>query len=280
MAEKIDELVKKIKELSETEYYKIKIEEEKPELIDTKIGGLPYWINDKEFPTDQDGKKLFLLAQINFEKEKTSSPLPSKGLLQFFISDDDLNGVDYDDLISQKNFRIVYHENIDYAITEEIVKELGIKSSVEAECHPVTGEHKISLTKSIDYVTVEDYKFNKLFAQAYKEIYGKEINNEDKYYNILNDEEIKKFEEGLEMNPNSARHKMLGYAFFTQDDPRYDKKYEDYDTLLFQLDSDGYSNGNGDIILWGDAGVANFFMKKNDLEKKDFSNVMYNWDCS
>ena len=44
---------------------------------------------------------------------------------------------------------------------QKIVKELGIKSSVEAECHPVTGEHKISLTKSIDYVTVEDYKFNK-----------------------------------------------------------------------------------------------------------------------
>ena len=66
------------------------------------------------------------------------------------------------------------------------------------------------------------------------------------------------------MDPNHACHKMLGYAFFTQEDPRYNK-YEDYDTLLLQLDSDGY---DGDIIIWGDVGVANFFMKKKALEEE------------
>ena len=32
-------------------------------------------------------------------------------------------------------------------------------------------------------------------------------------------------------------------------------------------------------ILWGDVGVANFFILPQNLEKKDFSNVLYTWDC-
>ena len=36
---------------------------------------------------------------------------------------------------------------------------------------------------------------------------------------------------------------------------------------------------NGCSILWGDCGVANFFISRTDLEKLDFSRVLYNWDC-
>ena len=54
MAHKINELVEKIKNLSETEYYRIKIEEKSPEITDSKIGGLPYWLEGKEFPTDEE----------------------------------------------------------------------------------------------------------------------------------------------------------------------------------------------------------------------------------
>ena len=34
-----------------------------------------------------------------------------------------------------------------------------------------------------------------------------------------------------------------------------------------------------DIVMWGDVGVANFFIKKEDLERMDFSDVFYTWDC-
>ncbi|MEE1943747.1 DUF1963 domain-containing protein [Pedobacter sp. KR3-3] len=42
--------------------------------------------------------------------------------------------------------------------------------------------------------------------------------------------------------------------------------------LLFQLDSDEH-------IMWGDTGVANFFIDPTDLANKDFSKVPYHWDC-
>lgn len=60
-----------------------------------------------------------------------------------------------------------------------------------------------------------------------------------------------------------------GYPFFTQYDPRQEDSNE---VLLFQLDSQ-------DHILWGDSGVGNFFISRDDLKNKDFSHVRYNWDC-
>ena len=52
----------------------------------------------------------------------------------------------------------------------------------------------------------------------------------------------------------------------------------EYDTLLLQIDSDTDDNNDFEII-WGDCGVANFFINSEALLKKDFSKVIYNWDC-
>lgn len=65
--------------------------------------------------------------------------------------------------------------------------------------------------------------------------------------------------------------KLLGYPTFTQFDPR--EEGSPYDTLLFQLDT------VDDIMMWGDCGVANFFINSKNLKKLDFSDVLYNWDC-
>ena len=67
-----------------------------------------------------------------------------------------------------------------------------------------------------------------------------------------------------------AGSKVLGYPFFTQYDPRNDEKY---DMLLFQLDSEE------GFVMWGDCGVANFFINADALKRMDFSDVLYNWDC-
>lgn len=49
-------------------------------------------------------------------------------------------------------------------------------------------------------------------------------------------------------------------------------EYNKYNTLLLQIDTD-------DDIMWGDSGIANFFINKEDLENKNFKNILYNWDC-
>ena len=269
--DKIKQLAEKIKELSKTDYYEIKISEESPEIWDSKIGGIPYWTPDKVYPTNSEGKKLFLLAQINFDKEKVDSPLPKNGMLQFFINDDNEMGLNFDDMTQQNNFRVIYHEMIDYKITKDSIIQLDIPNSKNASSFPVYGENKISLKKGTDYVNTYDIRFDHFFKIAYKEIYDKDLKNDDDYHKILNDKERDIFEEHFKSNTLS--HKMLGYAYFTQEDPRYDQKYSNYDTLLLLIDSEGK------YVMWGDAGIGNFFIPKKALLEKDFNKVLYNWDC-
>jgi uncharacterized protein YwqG len=63
-------------------------------------------------------------------------------------------------------------------------------------------------------------------------------------------------------------------SFLPKSDPRqYNANIQDY-ILLFQLDSEDAENE----IMWGDSGVGNFFIHPEDLKKRDFSKVLYNWD--
>ena len=75
-------------------------------------------------------------------------------------------------------------------------------------------------------------------------------------------------------------HRIGGYPFFTQDDPRaYLPHLQQHTILLLQLDSDS-GNGDADKVLWGDYGVGNFFITPEDLQRRDFSRVLFTWDCS
>ena len=68
------------------------------------------------------------------------------------------------------------------------------------------------------------------------------------------------------------------YPYFTQEDPRINAgELAGLDVLLFQLDSD--MQDRKDLVLWGDCGVANFFISREALRRRDFSRVCYNWDC-
>ena len=90
-------------------------------------------------------------------------------------------------------------------------------------------------------------------------------------FNVLNNEESAELEH--EFETDGFKHKMLGYSYFIQEDPREDEKYADYDTLLLQIDSEG------DYTSW-DCGIGNFFINKKALLEKDFSKVLFYWDSS
>lgn len=271
MSDKLNRLIKTIKRLTETTYYKIIIDEKTPEIYESKFGGLPYWEPRKKYPTNPEGKELYLLAQINFDKEKVESPLPQKGMLQFFINDNDYFGMNFGEQNKQTDFRVIYHETVDYSMTNNLVSELDVPSLDQRECFPIEGEFKISLKKDRDYINLVDVNFDKIFSIAYQEVYGKKLKDNCEYYDILKEDEQEKLEKAME----NSTTKMLGYPEFTQDDPRRDlERYKPYDTLLLQIDS------INDVSMWGDCGICNFFISKESLEKKDFTDVLYNWDCS
>ena len=277
MYEKLNErsrqILDEIKRRTSTTAYQLEFDTESaPTIFDSKVGGLPYWDPEKTYPTDSNGKKMYLLAQINFDQDKAESPLPQSGMLQFFVGDDDLYGLDYDPT-KQKDWRIVYHEKIDTSVTTEEVEAMGIHVSPDNEevYSPVFRSCVFHLVKQDTWIGPHNWES---FGTLAKEIASDMFGESDFEYapDVFGEEQFKIIQDELW---GTACSQLLGYPFFTQVDVREEGSH--YDTLLFQLDSETVDEE--EITMWGDCGVGNFFINAEDLKRLDFSNVLYNWDC-
>ncbi len=279
--EKLDIIIEQIKKRSATPALRIKAEKcDILGIAQSKFGGYPYWKDGDTYPLDCEGKPMFLLAQINFAEIKNSNPLlPQKGLLQFFIADDVYSGAnfgaEYNDLAEQKNFRIVYHADIDSSVTEESVKAQHIKAfcdDPDNDTFPLTTQEKITFAEFTDYTFFGMDECDRLVKRIFREEFGEEIGNT--LYDRISHEEYEYIANAFN---GCWCSKMLGYPEFIQSDYRLaddgDDNYGYYDTVLLQIDSD-------DEIMWGDCGIANFLINSEALKRLDFSNVSYYWDCS
>lgn len=265
--------VEELKARTKQQAYSLVIQKDKrPNIFDSKFGGVPYWDLSKAYPTDKKGNKLMLLAQINFDKADVDNRLPQAGMLQFFIAhDDDLYGCDFDNPDVQDMFRVVYHDKINYEVSEEEVKALDLPPFTDDYLTPLCIECAVDIVKCEAYIDLCDYRFEDLQNEILKEKFG--ISDDEAsdlwecIYDCLSENKI-----------SSQGHRIFGYPFFTQSDPRdYNEDLKCYDTLLFQMDSETIDGKY--YTLWGDCGVGNFFINHKDLENKDFSKVLYNWDC-
>ena len=270
---KVKAIVAEVKRRTETPCWKLTLQPEGPcGLLDSKVGGLPYWDPALPYPVDSQGNQMTLLAQLNFAQLGTEDPLPRAGMLQFFIGQDDVFGMDFDEPDRQKNFRVVYHPEPDPALTLEQIRALDLPTHVEADCcTPVFQEAVFTAEKTVGYMGPEDGRFDALFREVVRAVTGEDI-GEQNAYQYLGDADCRCLNDQL----NNTGHRLLGYPFFTQYDPR--EPEGPYDTLLFQLDSDMIDRK--DLVLWGDCGVGNFFINREDLLCRDFSRILYNWDCS
>lgn len=245
----------------------ITVRKEQTALHQSKFGGHPYLPQGAEHPQDENGQPMMLLAQLNFEELPHIDPMPKTGILQFYIPfGDDVYGLDFDDQTNQKNFRIVYHPNV---VTDEsaLVTDFAYMDGIEDDMVPFTGEYQLSFQPKNEPVSMNDYRFESLTADA-------QINMEQ---TVEVDGETLDMWDVCSDKLSGNGHKVGGYPTFTQQDPRGDEgEYSGYEILLLQIDTD---YGDGIDIMWGDSGVANFFIKEEDLRNLDFSKVLYNWDC-
>lgn len=272
-SEKAKAIVAEVKRRTAAPCWKLTLQPEGPcGLLDSKVGGLPYWDPALPYPTDSQGNKMTLLAQLNFAQLGTEAPLPAQGLLQFFIGQDDVFGIDFDQPDRQKNFRVVYHPEPDSALTLEQIQALKLPTHVEADlCTPVIREAAFTAEKTVGYMGPGDCRFEALFRETVRAVTGEDIGGKNEYQ-YFDKADRDYFYDQL----SAAGHRLLGYPFFTQYDPR--EPEGPYDTLLFQLDSD-MAEDRKDLVLWGDCGVGNFFINREDLLCRDFSRILYNWDC-
>ena len=140
----------------------------------------------------------------------------------------------------------------------------------EIEYTPINNECKMTFESSSEGLTISDYRFEQLFIKRWNEEFPEDeatgiFDLDDDVFDVIYSGE----------DASNPTHRMGGYPFFTQIDPR-DEDSAQYDTLLFQLDTD-FRPGIG--VMWGDVGVGNFFINREALKRLDFSDVLYNWDC-
>ena len=247
------------------------ISNQKPTIFNSKIGGMAYFPKDMEYPKGEGeyfkDKPLVLLAQINFEEIPNISPFPEKGILQFFIATDDLYGMNWKDLTTQKNFRIIYHKDI---IKDESKLLKFMPEDIDYSMLPFKGEYKIIPNNpEIMYADMNIEAFNDAFEKCSKEVWGENFSIYD-----LEDE----FEEKLYDRNSRASVFIGGYPFFTQSDPRYRSEIMDCNIVLLEIDS-LYDKENNIDIMWGDAGTGVFLIPREKLRNLDFSKVVYNYDC-
>lgn len=239
----------------------IEVRKAKTDVHDSKVGGEPYFpIEGLEYPMDSKGQAMRLLAQINFCEVPQMDGFPESGILQFFIrQDDDLHGIDFDDQTNTKDFRVVYHENIEED-RDKLIKDFSFLKIEEEVYFPLEHEGRMSFSLKKQWILETDYRFFEVFSEEERETMEKSMDGLEKdMYDVFSE----------------VGHRIGGYPFFTQSDPReYGKGNRRFDTLLFQLDTEEKID-----LMWGDCGVANFFINSEDLRKKDFSKVLYNWDC-
>ena len=247
---------------------KISLKEAKPSsAIESKFGGLPFWPEGKDYPRDKNGQVMIFIAQINFsELPQHDLPYPTQGLLQFFIANNDLLGLEFIDakntldnyLNGKKDFAVIYHADVSQASALNNALRDEIETIQHSDRSPLSGESALNFSLQSDLASPTDYRFSKILSPL------AEISDEVEEY-------------AYETLFKTPAHQLSGYATFTQEDPRAYLESDDKWLLLFQMDTD--SNALLDI-MWGDAGIGNFFIRAEDLENLNFDKVWYSWDCS
>lgn len=249
-------------------------------LEESKFGGFPFVPLGGAIPTNAEGNQLALLAQINCAQLPENNMYPSDGWLQIWCLEDEMYGFWSDTIQPETNQKVLY---IPAGTQGEPLER------VEAMYQPYGNEEcplwfvdeqgaiwgmRLSFTHGQQGITYSDGRFRDLFLDRWNKRYPEQA--VENFYDLP--DEI--FENVVDIHDGSdCAHQLGGYPYFTQYDPRYERDSTEltkYTEVLFQIDSQFDTEWD---MCWGDAGVRNFFISREDLEALDFSDLLYNFDC-
>ena len=272
-----------LKEKTKKKAYLLKMNrDKKPDIFDSKFCGIPYWTPNKEYPTDSTGKKLLLLAQINLDKTPMKEVIDGGGMLQFFGDGEEIFKKGFGNQEDMDKYRVIYHETINYNISIEELEMLGVPDSTDSKYQsyvPLSKELAMDIIPKTVYMNVGDYRFDSVLKETINEKFGVDIG--DLTYQDIFEEDL--FEMVQEFG--SPGNWILGYPEdlttypeYPRTDPRdVHKELRKYDQMLFQFDVH-YLDCNEYYWKNDGCGIANFYIRSEDIKKKDFEHIMYHWE--
>ncbi|HTJ12849.1 MAG TPA: DUF1963 domain-containing protein [Dinghuibacter sp.] len=232
-----------------------------PNLPSTRssFGNLPLLPKGFAYPEDAAGNPLFPLATINFAEVPPLEPFPTSGYLQFFctVASDDY-GSNYNDLFDTADFRVLYFTPDEVASPQTHFNFLN--PIFEHRRAPMRTPHALSFQPAEGYMGPGEIAFDANYA------FSEEIS--DKYPELADE-----LERELWRVFALPGHRLGGYAYFNQEDPRYEFEYDPSLMLLLQID-----HNQGKRTHWNFHGTAQFLIDPAALAARDFSAVAFNWD--
>lgn len=234
-------------------------------LLTSKYGGLPYIPKDELPPCDSEGRQLRLLAQLNLCELPSTDFMPKEGVLQFWALNDRMVGFAPYHSNVNLTYQVIYHEKIDVGVTTaQVLQKYHPWYEEGLEDHfPINHEFALKFTVAEEGMESDDSRWDKLFAELWNQKHP-----EMEVYSI---EDLPGAMAVSEYCSNDVKNKIGGYPNFVQWD-----RHGEEDVLLLQIPSTGQQQRR---IMWGDCGIANFFIKEEALAMHDFSDAMYHWDC-
>jgi uncharacterized protein YwqG/predicted DNA-binding protein (MmcQ/YjbR family) len=228
-------------------------EESQLALGQTKIGGLPDLPKDWAWPQHQSGKSLAFLAQVNLAEIRACTDLeelPASGILYFFSV--------YGWQIEGSDDPQLPYERAEATCTQVLFAPDAHTPLHRKACPADVNHFKAARVESIPVLTLPDNR--ELASQPSN--WSPETPAELKAFNDIRNSALRL--------RYPADHLLLGYANYIQGFVDIVAKYDLQ--LLFQLACDC----NTDMV-WGDGGLIYFWIKPEDLNRRDFSRIFVDY---
>ena len=176
-------------------------------LSQSNFMGRPWLPIHTEYPKDKKGQPMLLWAQINFSEMPPLPDFPERGILQFFLSPTEWS--------EMKDYKIVFWE--DPSVETVVMTDFSFLTDDLLEDAPISCPHDICFDLVDSYGSPQDVRTQAILPILESDDITDE--QEDAIYKLF----------------DGTGHKLSGYAYFTQDDPRYKEAIKD-DVLLLQID--------------------------------------------
>lgn len=246
----------------------------------SKFGGAPYLPVGVQAPTNESGKPLGMIAQINCAELPKNELYPKTGILQFWIDSgeeegDENWGFNANDIANQANIRVIYYPQAGEA-TPAGHPAVTAARSEDWPIYPPDAELALTFKKKHESLSDTSREFEARFVHRWNEKHPEQTINEVYEIDRLHDGENIAYD----LTDSTEYHKLGGYPSFVQSDPRENNpELQEYAVNLLTIASEEAKNdGDGDI-MWGDMGTANWLITPEQLKNRDFSKVLFEWSC-
>ena len=246
----------------------------------SKFGGVPYLPAGAQSPTNESGKPLGMIAQINCAELPKNELYPKTGILQFWIDSgeeegDENWGFNANDIANQANIRVIYYPQVGEAAPVGHPAVTAARSE-DWPIYPPEAELALTFKKKHESLSDTSREFEARFVHRWNEKHPEQTINEVYEIDRLHDGENIAYD----LTDSTEYHKLGGYPSFVQSDPRENNpELQEYTVNLLTIASEEAKNdGDGDI-MWGDMGTANWLITPEQLKNRDFSKVLFEWSC-